>query len=451
MDRAAHYKTNIALALPVMLGQLGHIMASVADSVMVGQLGTIPLAAVALANSIVVIFMLFGIGATMGITPLVANADGKKHRHLPATLFRHGLYSHLFMGLGLFLLAALMIAVLPYLGQDPEVVAATGPYMFLIALAIVPFTVFLSFKQFAEGMSQTRMAMVVSIVCNLINVGLNYVFIFGKLGVEPMGIIGAGYATLIARVLMAVWMGAYVLLHNRFSGYDLRLTGIVLRRKVVRRILQVGIPTGLQFIFEVSAFSLAAVFAGMLGAEALAAHQIAINIASVSYMAVTGLGAAAAVRIGNQVGRRDKENLKLAASTIFRMAIWWMSAAGVVIFFFRESLAGFYTDDPSVLLLATQMLLVAVVFQLSDGLQAVALGALRGFTDVRVPTFITFVAYWLITLPMAYLLSQYTSLWAMGIWVALASGLTLSAALLLTRFYRLLGRFAPAMATRLET
>lgn len=441
MTRPEHYRTNLKLALPVMLGQLGHIMASVADSVMVGQLGTIPLAAVALANSIVVIFMLFGIGAALGITPLVAQADGMGRNHLPASLFYHGIYTHFVIGIVLFLLAASMIPLLGFMGQDADVVAVAGPYMLLIAVSVLPFMVFLSFKQFAEGLSRTRMAMAVSIICNLINIGLNYVFIFGKLGVAPMGIIGAGYATLISRCLMALSMGIYVMYNRRYAAYGLHFFGGTFRTKVIRRILQVGLPTGLQFIFEVSAFSLAAVFAGMLGAKALAAHQIAINIASVSYMAVTGLGAAGAVRVGNQMGKRDSKNLRMAATTIFRMAVIWMAFAGLIIFMFRESLAGFYSNDTEVLLLAKRMLLIAVVFQLSDGLQAVALGALRGFTDVRIPTFITFVAYWIITLPAAYLLSHHTALHALGIWVALAGGLTISAVWLLLRFFKLLEKY----------
>lgn len=442
MTKAQHYRTNLNLALPVMLGQLGHITASVADSVMVGQLGTHPLAAVALANSIVTVFMLFGIGAAFGLTPLVANADGKGRKLLQGSLFFHGFYTHLLLGIGLFALSAGMIPFLGLLGQDPEVVAATGPYMLLIALSIVPFMGFLSLKQFAEGLSQTKVAMAVSIVCNLINVGLNYIFIFGKLGMEPMGLIGAGYATLISRTLMAFGMAWYVFRHKRFSPYGLRLFGNKFRRKVARRILQVGLPTGLQLIFEVSAFSLAAVFAGMIGAEALAAHQIAINIASVSYMAVTGLGAAATVRIGNQIGKRDPENLRAASVTIFKMAVIWMGFTGLIIYFFRGALAGFYTDEPAVLALAAKMLLIAVVFQLSDGIQAVALGALRGFTDVRIPTAVTFVAYWLLTLPAAYLFAHHSPLGAVGIWYALAGGLTVSAVWLTLRFGGLVRAFS---------
>lgn len=442
MTVAQHYRTNLRLALPVMLGQLGHITAGVADSVMVGQLGTHPLAAVALANSIVTVFMLFGIGAAFGLTPLVANADGKGRRLLQGSLFFHGFYTHLALGVGLFGLSAGMVPLLQFLGQDPRVTDITGPYMLLIALSVVPFMAFLSLKQFAEGLSQTKVAMAVSIICNLINVGLNYIFIFGKLGVQPMGLVGAGYATLISRTLMALGMGWYVFRHKRFKPYGLRLFGNRFRRKVARRILQVGLPTGLQLIFEVSAFSLAAVFAGMIGAEALAAHQIAINIASVSYMAVTGLGAAATVRIGNRIGKRDPENLRLAGLTIFRMAVVWMAFTGLIIFLFRHALAGFYTDEPVVSALAAKMLLIAVVFQLSDGIQAVALGALRGFTDVRIPTAITFTAYWLLTLPAAYMLSLHSPLGAIGIWYALAGGLTVSAVWLTLRFNGLVRAFS---------
>jgi len=210
---------------------------------------------------------------------------------------------------------------------------------------------------------------------------------------------------------------------------------------VIRRLLDLGIPSGLQYIFEVGAFSLAAVFAGMLSAVALAAHHIAINIASVSYMAATGLGAAASIRVGNQMGRRDPENLKRAANTLLVMTLSWMAFAGLIILIFRSSLADFYSEDPEVLLLAGQMLIVVVLFQLSDGLQAVGLGALRGFQDVRIPTAITFVAYWILTLPAAYVLSQFTELGVMGIWYALAGGLTISALLLIFRFYRLLSNF----------
>jgi MATE family multidrug resistance protein len=439
-----HYRTNVKLALPVVIGQLGHIMVSVADSVMVGQLGTIPLAAAALANSIFSIFLVFGIGVAFGITPLVANADGKGGVHLQRVLLHHGFWLNLLIGLVIFGVVAAFVPLLPYMDQDEGVVPLASPYMLIIGSSVIPLMLYLTFKQFAEGLSQTKVAMFISIAFNLVNVGLNYVLIYGKMGFPDLGLNGAGWATLIARTLMLFAIFAYVMYHKRFKHYHLHLFSYRINPTVLRRILQVGLPSGLQYIFEVSAFSLAAIFAGMLSANAIAAHYIAISIASVSYMAATGLGAAATVRVGNQSGKKDAVNLQLASKSIFIMTAMWMAFAGMVILLFRHQLAGFYSNDPEVLALAATMLLVVVLFQLSDGMQAVALGALRGFTDVKVPTAITFISYWAITMPAAYILSQYTSLGVMGIWYALAGGLTISAVLLLSRFYTLKRRFTLA-------
>jgi len=442
MTTTEHYRLNLRIALPVMIGQLGQIMVSVADSIMVGQLGTLPLAAVALGNSVYIIFMVFGIGVTFGITPLVAQAAGKRRTNLQGTLLRHSMRVNLVVGLLLFGGLLSVLPLLPYLKQDEGVLPLAMPYLIIIGSTIVPLMFFQTFKQFAEGLSDTKEAMKVIIVCNLINVALNYLLIYGKFGFPELGLNGAGWATLIARVLMVFWMGWYVLKSKKFKVHGLNLAGFSFRKNIAKRLIQLGVPMGLQYIFEVSAFALAAIFAGMISATALAAHQVAINIASVSYMAVTGLGAAATVRIGNQSGMGDAVNLRQAGSTIFKMGATAMVFAGIIIFLFRDQLAGFYSDDPDVLALATKMLIVAVVFQLSDGIQAVALGALRGLTDVKVPTWITFVVYWGLVLPAAYLLSQYTAMGAMGIWYALAGGLTLSAFLLSFRFRTLLNRFA---------
>jgi len=420
-----------------MIGQLGHIMVSVADSIMVGQLGTLALAAVALASSVYVVFLVFGIGVAYGITPLVGKSAGKGFIHVQGVLLRHAFWINLLVGIGLFLLMLLMLPVMDYMGQNPAIVPPARSYFVIVASSVVPLMIYLSFKQFAEGLEDTRIAMIISIACNLINIGLNYLLIYGAWGFPEMGIVGAAWATLIARILMMVWIWLYVRRAKKFKIYALRIRFVRFRRKIAYRLLQIGLPSGLQYIFEVGAFSLAAVFAGMISATALAAHQIAINIASVSYMAVTGIGAAATVRVSNQRGKGGKQNLEMTSKSIFTMAFIWMVFCGLIILGFRNVLPEFYSDDPTVIALAKVMLLIVVLFQISDGIQAVALGALRGFTDVRIPTLITFCAYWLITLPLAYGLSQHTTLGAMGIWYALAGGLTLSAVLLLRRYYRL--------------
>lgn len=447
MKLSTHYSINLKLALPVMIGQLGHILVGVGDSIMVGQLGTVPLAAAALGNSLFGIFMVFGIGVTFGITPLIAQADGRRNKHLQALVLHHGFWVNLLVSFLLFISIVAMGPLLPFLKQDADVVNLTLPYLNIISVSVVPLIMFMTFKQFAEGLSDTRMAMFIIVGCNLVNIGLNYLLIYGNWGFPELGLNGAGWATLVARVLMVITMWIYVYKSRKFAALNLTVFHRNFRRRIVGKLLSLGIPSGLQYIFEVSAFSMAAIFAGMISATALAAHHIAINIASVSYMAVTGIGAAATVRVGNQMGRKDPDTLKQAANSIFVMGLVWMAAAGAVIYLFRAQLAGFYSQDPAVLLLAGQMLIVVVLFQISDGLQAVALGALRGFQDVKIPTTITFVAYWVLTMPVAYVLSQHTPVGVMGIWYALAGGLSLSAALLVVRFYRLWSQFRAGLQT----
>jgi len=437
MTLSQHYSTNFRIALPVMIGQLGHIMVSVADSIMVGQLGTLPLASVAFGNSIYVIFMVFGIGVTYGITPLTAQVIGKRYIHIQRLLLQHSFLINLTTGLLLFGGILGTLPLLELMHQDENLIPLTAPYVVVLGSSIIPLLMFQTFKQFAEGHSDTKEAMKAILGCNLINVLLNYVLIYGKLGFPELGIIGAAWATLIARCLMLVWMGRYVMKNDLPQVNKSNLLEFSYRPKIVRKLIKLGIPMGLQYIFEVSAFAVAAIFVGTISAVALAAHQIAINIASVSYMAVTGLGAAATVRVGNYHGAKDKHNLKMAASTIFKLAILWMVVSGITIFFFRYELASLYTDDTEVIEIASLMLIVAVLFQLSDGVQAVALGALRGLTDVKTPTWITFTVYWILVLPACYFLPKYTSWGALSIWYALAVGLTISALLLTVRFWRL--------------
>lgn len=443
MTVSQHYRLNFKIATPVMIGQLGHVMVGVADSVMVGQLGTVELASVGLANSIYIIFMVLGLGIAFGITPLVAKADGMKSKHLQGTLLGHAFWVNLIVSVILVSILIALAQTLSIFGQDPSVIPYAKPYLTVLSTSLIPLLVFTTFKQFAEGLADTRTAMLIIILCNLLNILFNYMLIFGHFGMPKLGVVGAAWASLFARILMAIVMWLYVVKHSKFHVYNLRIRISRYRSIIARRLLQVGVPTGLQYIFEVSAFAFAAIFAGMISTIALAAYQIAINIASVSYMAVTGLGAAATVRIGNQAGKRDWSNLRTASRTIFSMAVVWMAFAGMIIYFFRYNLAGYYSNDAAVLALAEKMLIVVVIFQISDGIQAVALGALRGLTDVKIPTYITFVAYGLLTLPLAYVLSQHTSLGAMGIWYALATGLTISGVLLVIRFSKLVRAMVP--------
>lgn len=417
-----------------MLGQLGHVMVGLADSIMIGQLGTIPLAASAFANSIFVIPMVFGMGMAFGMTTPIANADGEGRSDKAGSYLRHGLAVNMFVALLIFITLLGFRQLTHLLGQEAEVVALANPYLLIITSSIFPFMLFLTFKQFAEGLSDTRFAMVASLVANLINVGLNYLLIYGHWGFPELGLNGAGIATLISRIIMGLMMYLYVFRGKRFKPYLQHYANAKWAKKQFRKITRVGVPSGLQYIFEVSAFATAAVIAGQISAEALAAHQIAISLASLSYMMATGLGAAAAVRVGNQLGSRDYHTMRQAARTCFAMAIAFMAFCGLIFFLGRDIFPYFYTDDSFVAGIASQLLIIAVIFQLSDGTQVVALGALRGMSETKIPTYITFISYWILGLLPAYTMGIKLEMGPLGIWYGLALGLTVAAILLYWRF-----------------
>ncbi|MCH7402980.1 MATE family efflux transporter [Belliella kenyensis] len=432
-----HFSKTFTLAYPVMLSQLGQVLVGVADSMMVGRLGAIPLAAASLANSIFFVVLMFGIGVSMAITPLVAMADGKKKDNKIGRLFRHGFVINSATAFILFVLITLFTPMLKYMNQPEEVVTQAIPYLIIITISILPFMFFQTFKQFAEGLSQTKQAMYITLVCNGLNVFLNWVMIYGNLGFPPLGLNGAGWATLISRVLMGIIIAYYVFKSNRYKRFDLGFKIKKFSFPMVSKMIRIGVPTGFQYIFEVGAFSTAAIMMGWIGVTALAAHQIAINLASVSYMMASGLSAAAMVRVGNQLGRNDIKSLREAGFTVFTMVALFMLVSAFIFIVFREFLPSLYIDDPTVIRMSASLLVIAGIFQLSDGIQVVGLGALRGMADVKVPTIITLIAYWVIGLPLGYFFAFVLDLRELGVWYGLLIGLSITGVMLLVRFHTL--------------
>jgi len=428
------WRENIPLALPVIVGQIGHIAASVADSMMVGALGTIPLAAVSLASSIASVPLVFGIGMAYGLTPMVAHAMGQARPFKAVRLLKNGTVVNAFTSAFMFLFALALFWGVQFTGQEPAVVEEATTYLWIIMASYLPFMLFMSAKQYLEGMGDTKTPMRISLYGNVGNIGLNALLIYGWGPFPEWGIVGAGVATLVARgyMMMAAWW--FVLRRGKADPADW------LRAKVttypIRALLKIGIPSGFQYIFEVSAFAASAWIIGTLGASPLAAHQVAISLASISYMAATGLGAAATIRIGQAMGRKDLAGAKAAGTSLFLITIIFMALTGLTFFVFRHQLPWAYTQDPAVVAGAAALLVVATIFQISDGVQATALGALRGIQDVRVPTAITFVAYYVIALPLEWYFGHVLGWGAVGVWSALAVGLTVSAGWLSLRFYR---------------
>ncbi len=437
MTTKEHFRTTFNLALPVVLSQLGQVSVGVADSMMVGRLGALPLAAASLGNSIFFVILMFGMGVSMGITPLVAVAEGKGKSQRIGKLFQHGLWINIATALLLMVAVAGLSQGLSSLDQPEEVVELTIPYLFIITASLFPFMIFQTFKQLAEGLSQTKQAMYITIFCNLVNVGLNWVLIYGNLGAPEMGLIGAGLATLISRILMPIMMGWYMMKSSRYRVFHLQLGFRKITFPMLSRILKIGVPTGFQYIFEVSAFSAAAIMMGWIGVNALAGHQIALNLASISYMMAAGLSTAGMIRVSNQIGRGNLQGMRQAGMVVFGMVVVFMFVAALLFVGFRMFLPTLYIDDQDVIAVSASLLVIAGMFQLSDGVQVVGLGVLRGMEDVKFPTWITLVAYWVVGLPLGYFLAFEMGLAEKGIWYGLLIGLSSTAVILFYRFHAL--------------
>ena len=422
---------NLKLSYPVILGMLGHTFVAFADNIMVGQLGTAELAAVSLGNSFVFIAMSLGIGFSTAITPLVAEADGAKDQAAGKSALKHGLVLCTMLGLSLFGLILVSKPLMHHMKQPPEVVELALPYLDLVAFSLVPLIIFQAFKQFSEGLSQTKYPMYATILANVVNVTLNYLLIFGSFGFPKMGIVGAAVGTLASRVIMVAFIWYLLKRKKKFESYVTNFNFRKIERKVMNKIISLGFPSALQMFFEVAIFTGAIWLSGVLGKNAQAANQIALNLSSMTFMVGMGLSVAAMVRVGNQKGLRNHKELKRIAESIFFLTLLVEIAFALIFLLGRHWFPTIYldvddivnqADNTEVIIIAAKLLLVAAFFQISDGLQVVVLGALRGLQDVKIPTLITFVAYWLIGFPIT------------GIWIGLLSGLTASAVMLYLRF-----------------
>ncbi|MFK5974530.1 MAG: MATE family efflux transporter [Flavobacteriaceae bacterium] len=437
------FRYNVKLSIPVILGMLGHTFVQFADNIMVGQLGTAELAAVSLGNSFVFIAMSLGIGFSTAITPLVAEADGAGNKANGKSALKHGLILCTFLGLSLFGLILLSKPLMHMMKQPAEVVDLAMPYLDLVAFSLIPLIIFQAFKQFSEGLSQTKYPMYATILANLVNIILNYLLIFGSFGFPKLGIVGAAIGTLAARIIMVAHI--WYLLKNKKKFHDY-VTGFNFRRiekKVMKKIIDLGFPSALQMFFEVAIFTAAIWLSGVLGKNAQAANQIALNLSSMTFMFGMGLGVAAMIRVGNQKGLRNFSELRRIAQSIFFLTFALEVVFAILFLMGRHWFPTLYlnandltnmVDNTEVIFIAAELVFVAAFFQISDGIQVVVLGALRGLQDVRIPTFITFVAYWLIGFPISYYLGLYTDLESTGIWIGLLTGLSASAIMLYIRF-----------------
>ncbi len=427
-------RQTFQLAYPVIIGQLGIIMMGVVDSLMVGGLGAVPLAAASLANSLFFLIIIIGLGVSNVVTPLVAISVGANQWEQCGIYFRQSLLVNFFIGTILMIAIYFVADIIKYFHQPEGVIFYARSYMKILSFSVLPLMLFQTYKQFIEGLSFTKPAMVVTLLANIVNIFGNWVFIFGKLGMPKLGLDGAGLSTLFCRAFMGFAMMYYVMKSSEFSSYNVNFHFKNINIPVIKKILNLGLPSGFQYFFEIGAFSFAIIMIGWLGAKQLAAHQIAINLASISYMAVLGISTAGGIRVGNAVGRQNTAEIRRAGFVALLSGSFIMIVSGIIFITMRNILPALYISDEKVVQIASSLLIIAALFQLSDGTQAVGLGILRGLTDVKIPTFITFISYWLIGLPIGYFLGFKFDYGVQGIWVGLLLGLTSSAILLTYRF-----------------
>ncbi len=426
-----------------MLGMLGHTLVSLVDNIMVGKLDPTNLAAVSLGNSFIFIGMAIGIGFSSAITPLIAEADSEKNHYKLQSTFFHGIILCTALSLILFLSIFLFRDIMLLMNQPKEVVELALPYLELVVISLIPLLIFQAFKQFCDGLSLTIYPMYAAVLANVINVLINYVLIFGKFGFPQMGIIGAAIGTLISRVVMLVFLILIIKYNSKIKECLNNIRLIKFDKLMFKKILNIGIPSSLQMVFEVVFFTTAIWLSGLLGENPQSANQIALNLSSMTFMIASGLSVSAMVRVGNQKGLKNYVDLRRISFSILLLGLILALFFALCFILFNDILPYIYVDlnnpinfedNLEVITITSKLLIIAAVYQISDTIQVIILAALRGMQDVKIPTLITFVSYWIIGFPVSYFLGSDDKLGSEGIWIGLLCGLTIAATLLYIRF-----------------
>jgi len=436
------YKRNLKVAIPVMLSQAGQVLVQQVDNMMVGAVGTTELAAAAFANSVFVMGLVFGMGLTFGLTPLVGHAWAKKNKQEAGELLHNSFNTNIIFTIILTAVMWILSYFFEYMGQTADVAKLSVSYYRILVISFIPFMLFFTFKQFAEGLAETKQAMVITLIANVVNIIFNYVLIFGKFGFPSLGLEGAGYSTLISRAITPI-LFLYIFIKNpKFSDYYWIARKAKPQFDKVKQLMKVGFPIAMQILLEVAAFALSGIMMGWIGEIPLAAHQIAIGLASVTFMIVTGIGSGTTIRVSHQYSTNDFTSMQKAANASIHMVILLMGITAVLFAVFRFQLPYLYSRDAAVVAMASQLLIMAAIFQLFDGLQVVLLSILRGVADVKHSMVYAFIAYILVNIPISYLLAFTFELGPIGIWIGFVFGIGLASLLFymrINKIYKKLG------------
>ncbi len=409
---------------------------------MVGHVGTTQLAAASFASNVFLVGMLFGIGITFGLTPLVGQAFSSKSQKNLGGWLKNGMTIYFFASLILCAIMSSVVLFMNRMGLSPEVVKLAIPFYLLHVVSLVPMMLFFSFKQFFEGIGNTKIAMIITITINLVNIALNYVLIYGKFGFPALGLNGSGFASLISRLIMPLIFFLVILKSPAFRVYLSEAIHSGFEKLKIRRIVSIGLPIGLQMVIEILAFSFGAIMLGWISKESLAGHQVAIGMASMTYMISFGLASVTTIRASHAYGKHDPHELKQTIFASLQLVVMFMSLMGLLFVLLRNYLPMLFTTDPVVIQIAANLLVIAAVFQIFDGMQVVLLGALRGIADVRIPMFLAFFSYIVVSLPISYLCAFIFKFGAPGVWMGFVFGLATAAVLFGFRLRKQIRHFA---------
>ena len=434
------YKANLKLALPVVLTQVGQILTQVADNLMVGRYGgedPLPLAAVSFGGSVFFIFCIAAIGLALGMTPLVGELFVQGEHKRSAALLQNGILFYTLLGVAMAVVQYAAVPLLYHLGQPTEVVDMAVPYYRMLIYSMPPMMLFFAFKQFLEGVGNTKVEMAATIIANAANIGFNWFFIYGRCGLPEMGAEGAGLGTLLSRIIAPVLMIGYFCSRRKYRIY---LEGFSPRRyswAVVGRLLRMGLPISMQMFLESSAFVGTSLMMGWFDkAEIISANQIAITLGNCAFMIVMSVGAATTIRVSHCYGARDYSELALAAKASYHLVLAWNAFAALVFITLRGWIPTFFTSNAETIAVTSQLLVFAALYQLSDGLQSVSVGILRGIQDVAIIMPIAFVSYWLLNLPVGYLFGFVWGMGPGGLFLGYSFGLSAAAVLMIGRLRR---------------
>ena len=436
------YKQNLRLALPVVLTQLGQILTQFADNLMVGRYGgddPLPLAAVSFGGAVFFILFITSIGIALGMTPLIGELYAQGNRERSSHLLQNGILFYGALGIAMTAFQYAIIPLMYHLGQPVEVVDAAIPYYKMLVWSMPFVMLFFAFKQFLEGVGNTKVEMAVTIIANLANVGFNWIFIYGRCGLPEMGAVGAGLGTLLSRIIAPVLMIGYFYARREYRDYLERFALRNYSWREVGQLTRMGLPIALQMFLESSAFVGTGIMMGWFGdgaKTAIGANQIATTIANCAFMIVMSIGAATTIRVSHCYGARNLGEMTMAAKASYHLVLAWNAFAAVVFLSLRHVIPTLFTTNAEVIGIASQLLAFAALYQLSDGIQNVSVGILRGIQDVRIIMPIALISYWLLNLPVGYLVGFTLGMGPAGLYIGFTFGLSTAALLMILRIRR---------------